>query len=124
MRVPILGHVGENEQAGKNRPVTEFADPAILEEVNDELDPPILLCCLIGLTALILGGAVLWLHTDVSEQRLTAAVTSMPKDLSGVIRLKQIYSSPPEPEDPSKYPKLPDSEAKAPSARGPAKIAQ
>jgi hypothetical protein len=56
---------------------------------------------------------------------MTAAVSAVQGDLSRVIELKQIYSSPPQEEDPSKYPQI----QRLPSAsnqnkRNPAKITQ
>jgi hypothetical protein len=89
--------------------------------VTDDPKPPVLLCALIALGAILASAAVLLLRTDDSERRLTAAVSAAPEDLSQLIRLQRIYSNPPQEEDPSKYPKLPSADH---GKRSPAKNAQ
>jgi len=87
--------------------------------------PPVMLCSLIAGLTLAICGAVLCVHKDTSDKKMSAAVAALPGALSQVIRLKQIYSNPPLPEDPSTYPKLLGSRAGMRSpAKNQAKIAQ
>jgi hypothetical protein len=82
---------------------------------DDEYQPPYRLCALILVIALAGCGALIWLQRGQAD-RATAAVSAMSAasgDLKQVIRLKEIYSKPPEPEDPSQY------RQKSPSDRRP-----
>jgi hypothetical protein len=75
---------------------------------NDELRPPYLICALLAGATLLIAGVVLCLQRDDTARELASAVAASPQDLSQVIRLNQVYSAPPEEEDPSRYPKAGD----------------
>src|SRR5262245_11388557 len=99
--------------------MTGSLDFGKLMEVSDDPKPPVLLCSVIAVATLLGCGVFVWVRSGSgSDTTAAAAVSKVSRDLQQVIELKQIYSKPPEGEDPSKYPRHPSG---ASSSRNPAK---